>query len=102
MRHARRDGRWAGMFLGLAMTLGGVTLLAQVPTGEGVIANRGTKVFHKPTCAVLKRTAAKNKVALSSAAEAQAQGLKPCGTCRPGENVMDPAAGTAPKGKPGA
>src|SRR6266568_2661308 len=99
-----RSRRWLGLMVGLALSLGGVTLFAQgpAPADGPVVGNKGTKTYHRPTCAVLKRTAAKNKVELASAAEAEAQGYRACGICKPAgddTSATPKAGGIVPRGK---
>lgn len=47
------------------------------------VGNRNSKIFHKSTCASVKKISEKNKVTLSSKETALAEGYKACGSCKP-------------------
>ena len=93
---ARGGGRLLAMVAGLAISLGGAFLLAQEPDDDALVGNKVSKVYHRATCASVKKITEKNKVELSSADDAKLNGLKPCPICKP----PAPAATKAP-GKKG-
>ncbi|WP_005032861.1 Ada metal-binding domain-containing protein [Holophaga foetida] len=52
------------------------------PVGE-VVANKESKVFHKPTCKLAVKIKAENKASLASKADAAKDGYKACKICKP-------------------
>lgn len=48
------------------------------------LANTGTGIFCLPTCRAIRRSKSENVVEVRDVREALAQGLRPCGSCRPG------------------
>lgn len=48
-----------------------------------VVANKESKVFHKPTCKLAAKIKAENKATLSSKADAAKEGYKACKICKP-------------------
>jgi mono/diheme cytochrome c family protein len=57
-----------------------------------VLANRESKIYHKPTCNSAKRLAARNRLAFPGLAAAEAQGFTACQSCRPNTPLIDPPA----------
>jgi deoxyribonuclease-1 len=49
----------------------------------GVVANRRSHVYHRPTCPGAGRMSARNRVEFASPAEAEKAGYRPAGDCRP-------------------
>jgi len=52
------------------------------PAGE-VVANKESKVFHKPTCKLASKIKPENKTTLASKADAAKGGYKGCKVCKP-------------------
>lgn len=53
---------------------------AQKQTGQ-FVASKNSNKYHLPTCRFAKKIKPENQVWFSSAAEAEARGYQPCGTC---------------------
>jgi mono/diheme cytochrome c family protein len=90
---------------GVCFALSGAALMAQAPPAKedtpAFVGNKTSKTFHRPTCASVKRIAAKSRVDLTSLEDAKEKGFRACATCKPaGDEAADdmPAA----KGKPSA
>jgi micrococcal nuclease len=56
---------------------------ATPPLGvEAVVGNRSSRVYHRPTCASLRKMATGNRVEFSKAGEAEKAGYRKAGDCR--------------------
>lgn len=56
---------------------------AAAPAASGFVGNKDSKTCYRADCKTAAKMKAANKVALASAAEAQAQGYKACKVCKP-------------------
>lgn len=54
-----------------------------VPRAAGVIGNRRSHVYHRPTCSGVARMSERNRVEFASTAEAEKAGYRRAGDCRP-------------------
>lgn len=54
-----------------------------VPDATGVIGNRRSHVYHRPSCSGSGRMSVRNRVTFASAAEAERAGYRRAGDCRP-------------------
>jgi endonuclease YncB( thermonuclease family) len=54
-----------------------------VPKAAGVIGNRRSHVYHRPTCPGAARMSPRNRVEFASPAEAEKAGYRQAGDCRP-------------------
>ena len=50
---------------------------------QGFVASRDGDKYHKTSCRMAKKIKAENKVAYKSKDEAEKDGKKPCGLCKP-------------------
>ena len=50
---------------------------------QGYVASREGDKYHKTSCRVAKKIKAENRVAYKSKAEAEKDGKRPCGICKP-------------------
>jgi eukaryotic-like serine/threonine-protein kinase len=55
----------------------------RLAAGSGLVGNSSTKKYHQATCPTLGTMNEDNEISLRDAAEADARGFKPCGTCHP-------------------
>jgi deoxyribonuclease-1 len=53
------------------------------PQAAGVIGNRRSHVYHRPTCPGVARMSERNRVEFASAGEAEKAGYRQAGDCRP-------------------
>ena len=76
--------------LTLALVLSALTLAAQTPAPKviatapvatGFIGNKGSKVFHLPTCKLVLKIKPGNQVTFATREEATAAGYAPCKIC---------------------
>ncbi len=56
---------------------------SSVSTEASYIGNCNSKIFHRPSCASVKKMKESNKIGLSSRAEAISDGYTPCKNCKP-------------------
>jgi mono/diheme cytochrome c family protein len=90
--------RAIALVAGFVLCLASAALLAQDPATEApgkVIANKLTKTYHRPSCAALKKAAAKNQLELENPGAAEIKGYKPCGLCKPNPEPADAKSKTS-------
>lgn len=56
---------------------------AAAPSNVRFVASRNSKIYHRSDCSHAARISAGNRVEYASRAEAEADGKRPCQTCRP-------------------
>src|SRR5262245_17105015 len=102
MKHLVRAA--AGLALSLAFwcVLGAWASLAQDDPAAGFVGVKaGNKIYHRPSCALLKRATPKSQVKLADLTEAETEGYRPCTLCKPNADTSDGSTKAVP-GKKGA
>lgn len=85
MRRARQATGWLGMILGCALVLGVPAPEAKAARFETFIANRNSKVYHRPNCSAARRLSVKNRAMLPGRPAVLAGEYTPCSICHPDE-----------------
>jgi hypothetical protein len=77
--------------LACALVFAGPAPHARAFRQDGFIANKNSRIYHKPTCASARRLSEENRAALPGIQAVRAGGYKPCGICHPDEVEAAPA-----------
>lgn len=97
MRQAWHEVRWSGLVLACALMLGSPAPRARALDDGGFIANKNSRIYHRPICSSAKRLSEENRIELTGIEAVRAGGYKACLRCHPDKVETAPASATPEK-----